>query len=350
MKHLHFLILGIIMVLSACKSEQDVPLDKIDLSLDIERVDLSLRDAAHFVERDTLFSDTTVYRKFLAKHKSFLVEWFFPGVPTDSVPDSVMAIILVRDFVNYKPVMQLLDSVATHFPEDYDFENIFLNPFKRFTYYFPEKEVPKIRTFVTGYSQSGQAGTDEVTITPHYLGLGLHYYLGKSFPFYPQDLPQYIRRRFEPSYMASLVFKQTAYQMLPELSPISNPRLLDKMVRAGIRLYFLDAILPEAHDSLKIFYTKEQLYWSYYYEDRIYAEILPKLYSTDLNDHNQFLSEAPFTTGLIRESAPRIGEFCGWMIVHNYMTNNQDVTLADLFAETDYEKILKGARYRPKSK
>ena len=61
----------------------------------------------------------------------------------------------------------------------------------------------------------------------------------------------------------------------------------------------------------------------------------------------KYTSDGPFTSAFSKESAPRIGYWMGWQIIKQYMKNNPDVTLEQLMNETDAEKILKMAKYKP---
>jgi len=62
------------------------------------------------------------------------------------------------------------------------------------------------------------------------------------------------------------------------------------------------------------------------------------------------LSEGPFTPGLGErtESAPKLGVWTGWQIVRKYMKENKGVTVAQLMAERDAQKILNLSKYKPK--
>ena len=53
----------------------------------------------------------------------------------------------------------------------------------------------------------------------------------------------------------------------------------------------------------------------------------------------------------IGQQAPgRIGAWVGWQIVRAYMQENPAVTLAQLLAEEDAQKILNGSKYKPRKR
>ncbi|MNL31268.1 hypothetical protein D3C87_1530460 [compost metagenome] len=126
------------------------------------------------------------------------------------------------------------------------------------------------------------------------------------------------------------------------------------MIYNGKILYFMDQVLAdETPDSVKIGYTAKQLEWCKTFEGDIWGYYLQNnlLFETDYQKIQVFLSEGPFTPGLgeKNESAPKLGIWVGWQIVRKYMQENKQVTLQQLMAEKDAQKILQGAKYKPKS-
>ena len=49
-----------------------------------------------------------------------------------------------------------------------------------------------------------------------------------------------------------------------------------------------------------------------------------------------------------RDSAPKLGVWMGWQIVRKYMKEHPDVTLQQLMADNDAQKILNQSKYKPK--
>ena len=74
------------------------------------------------------------------------------------------------------------------------------------------------------------------------------------------------------------------------------------------------------------------------------------MYETDFQKIQTYLNEAPFTPGLgeKNQSAPKLGVWTGWQIVRKYMSKHPEVTLPQLMAMTDAQKILNDSKYRPK--
>ena len=222
--------------------------------------------------------------------------------------------------------------------------------FKYIKYYYPKAKLPKFISFVSGFAY-------QMPVGDHYLGIGLDMFLGKDSKFYKaivQSVPLYLSRRFSPEYIVPRVAETYAHEELFQ-EPDEDRSLLAKMVFQGKILYFLDQVLPEnMADSVKIGYSTEQLKWAQDFEGDIWAYFLENnfLYETDYQKIQVFLSEGPFTPGLgeSRDSAPKLGVYTGWQIVKKYMQENPGVTLQQLMADHDAQKILNQSKYKPKQK
>jgi len=220
--------------------------------------------------------------------------------------------------------------------------------FKYIKYYYPKAKIPKFISFASGFAY-------QMPVGDNYLGIGLDMFLGKDSKFYKaivQSVPLYLSRRFAPEYIVPRVAETYAHEEL-FAEPYDNRTLLSKMIFQGKVLYFLDQVLPEnSSDSIKIGYTQQQLDWVQNFEGDIWAYFLENnyLYETDYQKIQVFLSEGPFTPGLgeNRDSAPKLGVWMGWQIVKKYMKAHPDVTLQQLMADNDAQKILNQSKYKPK--
>ncbi len=261
--------------------------------------------------------------------------------------DSLLAYELVPKLA-HPDMYHLLDTIRTVFPYHQSLENAILPPLKRMTLAFSDLEFPEFRTHVTGYVPDGDWRTvDQIVPLPDYLSIGLHYFLGENLRFYPPNIAQYQRRRCDAAYIPVQLMTAVAEGMLPITDSRVQPRLLDKMVRAGIKQVFLEKMLPYTADSVRLLYSRPQMEWADLYESRIYKELIPHLYKSDFVMHRDYLSDKPYTTQLALESAPRIGEYCGWKIVKAYLEKHPEVDLEALMETTDYEAIFKASRYKP---
>lgn len=217
--------------------------------------------------------------------------------------------------------------------------------FQRYGNDFPGKPVPAVFTYPASISGFQPA----IWNTDSLLAIGIDCFLGKDYYFYrTTTYPQYIIRRFTPERLLPTALKGFAQYHHPFDNPDNT--FLSNMIYEGKILYLLDRMLPGVPDSLKIGYTSAEIGWAQAYERNIWAWFIEQnvLYSAVEQDYRKYLDEAPFTSDLGSQSAPRIGAFAGWQIVRKYMEENEEVTLPQLIAEKDSQKILSLSGYKPR--
>ncbi len=244
----------------------------------------------------------------------------------------------------YTDLKQEVDSVYPNL----DKQNAELtDAFRRIRYYFPKVKIPVFYAYFSGFQAQTSIGND-------YFAIGLDQFLGADSKFYPaliETFPHYISRRFTPDNIAPRVVEAFVREnMFPESD--DDKTLLSKMIYSGKIMYFMDSTLPDVADSVKIGYTPEQLKWCTDFKVQIWGYFLEEnlLYESDDQKIDKFLHEAPFTPGLGEKnnSAPKLGIWTGWQIVRQYMDKHPEVTLPQLMANNDAQKILNESKYRPK--
>ena len=323
----------------SCKQGNRPDISNINLDIKIDRFDKTLYAAK---TKNPSEVDQTLSKNYGVFYDDYIHRMI--GSPEYSNVDVLST--LFKDQA-YADLTKEVDSI---FPNLHAHEQGLTETFKYIKYYYPKAKLPKFVSFVSGFAY-------QMPVGDNYLGIGLDMFLGKDSKFYKaivQSVPLYLSRRFAPEYIVPRVAETYAHEELfPE--PDENRTLLSKMVFRGKILYFLDQVLPEnTTDSTKIGYSNEQLQWAQRFEGDIWAYFLENnfLYETDYQKIQVFLSEGPFTPGLgeNRDSAPKLGTWTGWQIVKKYMKENPKITLQQLMAEHDAQKILNQSKYKPKQK
>lgn len=321
----------------SCKQGNKPDVKGIDLTIKIERFDrdLSNGQSATLVKTDQLLQK---------KYGAFYDDYVHRMVGDVSYTNEEILATLYNDKA-YKDLNQEADSV---FKDMAPTEAALTQTFKYIKYYYPKIHVPKFISFISGFAVQTPIGDD-------YMGIGLDMFLGKDSKFYKaivKSVPLYLSRRFTPEYIVPRLTETYARE---ELFPQKdeNRSLLSKMIENGKILYFMDRVLDDkTPDAVKIGYTDKQLNWCKTYQGDIWAYFMQNdlLFETDFQKIQMYVSEAPFTPGLgeKNESAPKLGIWTGWQIVRKYMEENPDITLQQLMAEQDAQKILSAAKYKPK--
>lgn len=334
-----YLIFFAALIISACNGNKKVDVSHIPVDVKIERFDREF-DAM----RTKPMAQQAVYlhKKYGIFYQDFVERILNAG----SIQDTAYFATLRQIFAG-QAYLDLKHDVDAAYPDNMDKQNEELtDAFRRIKYYYPQKNLPKVYAYLSGFQAQTSLGDG-------YMGIGLDLFLGDS-RFYPalvESFPRYISRRFNPANIAPRVVEGIAREeMFPEND--NDRSLLAKMIYNGKILYFMDQTLPDVADSVKIGYTDKQLKWCEDNKSNIWAYFLEEnlLYETDFQRIQTYLNEAPFTPGLgeKNQSAPKLGVWTGWQIVREYMNKHPEVTLPQLMAMTDAQKILNDSKYRPK--
>ena len=217
----------------------------------------------------------------------------------------------------------------------------FTKTFKYYHYYFPEKAIPSIYTCISGFNQS-------VVLADSLIGISLDKYLGADRKDYLRlGIPAYKVRNMHPLKIvpdALYFWALTEYPMNVKAS-----KLIEHMIYQGTLLYYVDAMMPQVHDTLKIGFTNKQLEFCQAGEQGMWAYLAEHnlLFSSKRMDIKRYVDDGPYTSSFTVESPGRTGAWLGWQIVRAYMKKNQEVTLRQLMETSDYLSILNQSGYQP---
>lgn len=332
-----YLFFLFILTFLSCKQGNKPDVSTIQLNVKIERFDKDLYDGK---SKDLKQTDHLLQKKYGV----FYDDYVHQMVGNYSYSNEQVLSTLFKDQA-YEDLNKEKDSVFTDLAP---IEKELTQTFKYIKYYYPKIKAPRFISFISGFAVQTPIGDD-------YMGIGLDMFLGKGSKFYPaivESVPLYLSKRFAPQYIVPRVTETYAREELfAERDEDRN--LLAKMVHHGKILYFMDCVLADnVPDSVKIGYTTKQLEWCQTFENNIWGYYLENnlLFETDYQKIQVLLSEGPFTPGLgeKNESAPKLGVWTGWQIVRKYMKENPSVTLQQLMAEKDPQKILQASKYKPK--
>jgi gliding motility-associated lipoprotein GldB len=322
----------------SCTHNDKPDVSHINLDLKIERFDHDLYNGRN---KNVEVTDSLLHKKYGAFYEDFI----FKMVGNDSYTSRQVLEGLYADKA-YSDLNHEVDSV---FPNLKLTEAALTQTFKYIKYYYPKAPIPRFIGFLSGFAY-------QTPIGDNYLGIGLDMFLGKDSKFYGalvHSIPLYVSKRFTPTYILP---RATEYYVRENLfkDKDEDRTFLAKMIYNGKILYFMDQVLPEnMPDSVKIGYTQKQLEWCKTYESDIWGFYLESnlIYETDYAKIQVYLSDGPFTPGLGEKntSAPKLGIWTGWQIVRKYMKENPEVTLQQLMADMDAQKILSKSKYKPKA-
>lgn len=333
-----YLFFFIALFLFACRNKKDVDVSNINLEVKIERFD---KELSAMTPQNMAEKIPALEKKYGIFYQDFMENMLGVGdVSNQAYYPNLRTVLSDSDFNALK------QEVLKKYPNTNKQNEELTDAFKHLKYYYPSIKVPRLISFFSGFSY-------QTVIGNNYIGIGLDLFLGADSKFYPalrSSIPAYISRRFTPENITPRVMEAfIREELFPE--PDGSTSLMQKMIYNGKVLYFMDALMPDMPDSLKIGYTTAQYEWAEGYEAGIWGYFLEQnlLYETDYMKIQKYLTEAPFTPGIgeKNESAPKLAVFIGWKIVKEYMDRNPEVSLQDLMKDQNFQKILDRSKYRP---
>ncbi|RLD62481.1 MAG: hypothetical protein DRI95_13045 [Bacteroidetes bacterium] len=326
-----FGLLASLLLFSCGENKFNIDISNIELDIEIKRLDQDLLSN---------YPDTPDIGALKQKYGRFL-ELYSQGVISIGSIEQPAYKRMIVEFNKYCVTNGLPEKTDSVFPNLSIIRNQLTDAFKHFKYYFPSKEAPNVYTYLSAFNQS--VVTDEKII-----GIGLDKYLGANCVFYKQlSWDNYKIKRMYKKMIPVDCMRAWAIMEFPYRDSVDN--LLNQMVFEGKIQYFLDAMLPDTHDTLKFAYTENQLEWANHNELKMWAYLVDSesLFTNDQLLIRKLIGDAPFTSVFQNNSAPRAGAFLGWKIVHKYMEKHPEISLAQLMDNSDYQGILNSASYRP---
>lgn len=330
---LFLLILILLFVACTKKDRFSVDISKSDVSLEIKRLDRDLFE----VNFDDLTNSVLMLNK---KYGDFFVLYNLRvvslGLPTGpAYPDNLLA------FITDYTINNIYEQTKLVFPDLKETEKQLNDAFRYYHYYFPDRKIPAIYTFIGGFNQS-------VVVADSMLAIGLDKYLGTDCEFYKRlETPNYLKATMYPEKIPTDALKAWALTEFVYNDSVDN--LVNNMIYQGKMQYFLDAVFPETPDTLKFGMTSLQLEWCKANEKQMWNNLIDQklIFTTDYMTINKYINPAPFTSGFPKESPGRAVVWIGYKIVKKYMDRNPRVTIEQLMLNDQYQKILSESRYEP---
>lgn len=239
-----------------------------------------------------------------------------------------------------------LDTLLTEthriFGDGSELKKEFERAYTNLKYYYPEIQIPKIQTVITGM-ESDLFVSDSLVI------IGLDYFLGDGARFRPNNMYQYMLHRYNKNFIVPSVFLLTGID--GHMNPVDpdDKTVLADMVTYGKAFYFAKHMLPCTPDSILIGYTAREIDGSQEYESLIWSRLVEDqvLFATSHMIKQKYISERPKTIEVGEQCPGRIGTWVGWQIVNQYMSTHGTTTLPQLMQMRDAPMLFKESGYKP---
>lgn len=212
--------------------------------------------------------------------------------------------------------------------------------FTRLHYLYPKWELPRVYLFISGFNAS-------IYFVEDGIGVGADMYLGSDYAYYNRVVYDYQKQTMRKECIPVDVVSAYLFRNLSYTS--TKSRLLDQMMYRGKVMYLLSLLFPTLPEYEVMGYTRAQWQWCEKNEEAIWHRMMDKrdVFKTESLVLTSYLNDGPFTAEVSQEAPGRLGTWIGWRIARSYAEHNQNVTLQELMAEPDAQKILENSFYKP---
>ena len=334
LKHVFFALLIFAAMFSCKPNPLKVNISEIKTEIKVVRFDKELFEINN---NDTLNSIIELSNKY----PEFFDLFTYKVIQIGGIGDSLF-IDRIKLFLTDTMILDVKKLVDTEFSDFDKTEKQLIKAFKYFQFHFPDKELPTVYAYFSGFNQS-------VVTAEKIIGISLDKYLGRDCEYYRKlnSTPRYKVLNMHKDKITSDVAYGWGVTEFEHTNKTTT--LLDNMIHHGKLMYFVDAMLPEIHDSLKIGYTNLQLNWCKKNEAQMWTQLIENkmLYSNKRMDIIRYINASPTTSGFPLDSPGRTGVWIGWQIVRQYMKKFPETTLPELMQNSDYQQILNDSKYFP---
>jgi len=316
------------------KIRKNVDLTGIEVNMEIKRLDNILFRLSPENMNAQFPAIDSIYRGFL----SFYVRELLALGDYYKEPDSTIA--RLNRYLSDPYVKEVRDSCERIFGDTKIFEDHLTNAFRYYKFYFPEKNVPDVVTFISNFSYSA------ITYDTFFLGIGTDMYLGKNFKYYPDLYPKYMYEKFSPEYLTANCMKALAAENF-KIEPHDNT-MLSHMISNGLVLYLTDLVMPDEEDYRKIGYNPEDINWCFVNEPEIWKFLIDRdlLYTVDTEKQKLYIAPGPSSSGMPKDAPGNVATWVGWQIVRAYAKKYPELTFEELLEE-DPQTMLAQSGYKP---
>lgn len=259
--------------------------------------------------------------------------------------DDENAVAYLKDFATDTFCVRVNEMVENKFKDTGTLNDDIKSLYQHLNYYYPEIVLPSTYFYVSGIDYS----VPSVMIDRQGVVIALDYYLDNEDAIYDYvGMPRFRSLRCSPSYITRDLAESIYLGYVERQTPQKD--VMTEMIKAGKKLYFIEAMNPSLPDSVLLGYSTKQMNWIKRHEGDVWAALVGNdmLYAKSAEMFRMYFGDAPFTQAFSNDAPPRLGEFVGLQIVRSYMKNN-DVSLQDMIINNDAQQIFQSSQYKPRS-
>ena len=299
----------------------------VSVELELQRIDQELFQASTPQDIEALLNENTAFANLFLDadeypNNKILADQIFALIQNPSIDTLFQE--SQRAFKNLDLVLEDLEAALG-----------------RLQVYFPQAPKPQVQTAVTGLYK-------DLVITNQVIIIGMDFFIGPEASYPPQEIPEYILRRYDVKHLPSNIIQFISSQFIQQSTGES---MLAEMIDHGKSYYLLSKLLPCTADNILIGYTEQEWKDSFENDAIIWANFVENklLYETNHQMKQKFLGERPNVYEIGDKCPGRIGRWLGWQIVKSY-AEKTGAPVTNILAEKDAAKILRLSQYKPSSR
>lgn len=331
MKKIYWLLISACFIY-ACKNncEKDVDLSGINGEVNIIRTEKELFE----------INSPATALQWMQKYPDVSTNYFqrsaFPH-------DSLLANYLYKFYSN-KELKDLYKASDSTFGDLSAIKSNLQTLFQHIKFYYPKFYIPKVYTIVSGFQFD-----KDIYISDSVIVVSIDYFLGKKAKYRP-PFYSYFLERYEKEYIVPMISLAVSSKF--NVVDLKDETMLANMIFYGKAYYFSKKVQPCIPDSLLVQYSSQQLedihnnqeiIWGHFIQNKLLFETKPQLIE-------KYIGESPRINEIGEKCPGRIGRWLGWEIVKSYIEQYPEMTLQELMAEKDAQKIFRLSKYKPQYK
>ncbi len=323
----YFLFLSLVIFSCDSITKDDIDHEQIEIDLKVKRLDQQLFNASSIVEIDSI----------IAKNR----DAFNLYLELNKLPNSRVLSEMLYQRVQDSSVRVFYGQSEQIFGDFSEREKELEHLFEHVKYYYPDFKAPDINCVFTAF-----LSPLDIIVSKRQIIIGLDYFLGPEAMYVPND-PQYILDRYRPENLVPMFIGLGISNFYNETDH-EDQSLVAEMIYYGKAHYFLSKMVHDISDAQNLGFTdadmayfkeKEKVLWAYFVDRSL-------LFETNRIEIQKYISERPKTIEIESDCPGRVGRWIGFKIVRNFMEKN-DLTLQELMAEKDAQKIFRLSGYNP---
>ncbi len=319
-------------LLISCRNSKAPDVSNINITLNQERLDRDMFDI------DTANIEESV-DKLKHKYGKFF-DIYAAGILRLGRPNTPEYFINIKSFLNDDAVNTVKHNVDSVFSDVDELQQEFVNAFRYYNYYFPDKTIPDIYTIISGVNQS-------VIVTDSVMAISLDKYLGsdnklyKAMGFYEYQQKRMTEENILPDAMFTWIDTEFTERNTKE-------DLLTMSLSKAKKYYVSHLTMPEIDKGNALGFTPDEAEWCKLNEEQMWSFVIEHnlLFNTNGMRVRSYIGNAPFTKDFGQQSPGRAFMWVAYDIVDKFIERTS-VTPDSLLKINDMHMILQRSGYRP---